>query len=323
MSQILLTLILLLSCATAQASTDGPIYKAVDLLIARLKEAIQESPPTNERAFISKLTVSENLDKDVERYLRMQLASADFGSFRFLPCDECTAIRAKTAGNQIIVSKGIVDTEALKKYGAELGSGTSAEINLAYTGTRAILDVNSENVDNHKDHWSKHFETGVLGSGKYGRIFSITLGQFISGEGTPNGISAALSERMYGIGEFGIAAMFAEADGNQGTYMGIGPLIGFNYNEISGHYWSFGSLLITGRINYGRYSKDNRDISVGLGTKILVGSRYHFSLEGLHGFAINKKTSEDDKDNRNNPTKDNKQLSLPNTLMIGFGLDFG
>lgn len=306
----------------------GPIYDAIDLMVNDLTKDLVELAKVTDKAAVTGISTSENLDPDVRTYLRGKIEGANNGdsAFHFVVCKECLAVRAETDGDQILLKKGVDSQEQMQKIASTLRVSSFADTNLTYTGTRLVLQINVFNTKNGELRWSRSYDSRVLSLVKTGLKISVAIGQMVGlGEkGYPTAISLFVAERIYGFGEFGMVGQFNPTQGAFKRDAQIGPMLRVNFNEISGHPWSWGSLLWSFRAAYGWYDSNQRDITLGTGPKLEVGSIYHLSLDYLRGSALSVRDNDKtDQSGETSTASERKPAALPQCLMIGFGFDLG
>ena len=318
---------LLILSSQAQAE-GGPIYDAIDQMIAQLTHDLPALTKTVKRIAVTGVKVSENLEQDVSDYLTTKIEGAhqEKMDFRFVQCKECMQLRAEANGSEVVVKKGITDQSELRKITSILGVPAYSEVNLTYTGTKVLLAINTYNAQDQALMWSKSYETRVLSLAKSGFKMGVTVEQLVGFDdnGYPMGLSLFAAERIHGFGEFGLSAFGAMKDGRYKNYVSVGPMLTFNINELSNSYSTWGATLITMRVNYGWFGK-KRDINAGLGTRVDVGSYYHVALEAIQGFSMESKDEQDEEPKDGYTYEDDEEAlkALPFTVMLGFGFAFG
>ena len=307
---------------------DGPIYDAVDYMAALFaKDAA--AMPDHDSVAVAGLAVSGNLSDDIGGYLlsRIEATMGPEGKPRFVQCKDCMALRAEVMGDQVVIKKGVTEQKDLIRFAGQLGVKEYAQVNLAYTGTRAHLQVNAYDAANGSLKWAKSYDTRVLQLAKAGFTIGLSLAQMVAfGDVTsfPMALSAIAAERLYGVGSFGIGGLATTRELDGRSYVSVGPVLALNVNELAQKPWSWGACLVTLRVNYG-WLGQSRDINAGAGLKFEIGSIYHVMIEGMKGFALEteNKAAGDSSAKYESSSSVKHPQSLPAAVLIGFGLDMG
>ena len=314
-------LFLLVLIAFSVAVTANPIYDACDILVEELGEDFEEVSQVLNRSIITSVTVSENIDESARTYIlkRIESISKKQGGFHLAHCKSCFTARAEVDGEDIIIKKGVLTEAELKKIATMYRSSSYSEIDLVYAGKRLILNINIYQIEDGKVRWAKSYSTRLLNLTKLGLVTRLSVNQSIitSEEGSPLGGTATLGERIYGLGDISLYGTFLGGSGKIESYTSFGLLLNLNMNEISKSFWNWGSISLPIKVGFGWYG-GTRDLTIGAGTQLYIGSMYHVSLEYLVGLnAFNEG------DQPGHPTSQNKEDDgFPGAALVGLGISF-
>ena len=266
-----------------QAKTE-PVYRALDDLVGEFKSDLRFLSEFSSKTSIVDITVSKNLGQDIQNYVLSKIESLPTQSnlkFRFIQCKSCFALRAEKEGDQIRVSKGVNTKEELMELVGQTGIDSYTEVRVNYSGFSLRLHINVYSLSKSELLWGKTYSTRLVTLGQSKIHLSLAYSQaFGEKNSQPWGGDLFVAERIYGLGSFGISAMYLKGHGYFHDYIFLSPTIELSINDMFNEHFSWGDIRLIFKFGFGFYNK-KRNFSGGGGIKIKYGNIIYTSLQWI------------------------------------------
>lgn len=269
----------------ADPRSNRSMNDAVDTLVSFFVKNVKKNNHSFGRSAIL-VSVSDRLDPALAPYLSKQMESRMKGAVKaeVVPCFQCEAVRAYSDGNRIVVEKGLDSNDFATKTAQELSLDTFFLADLSYTGNKLNLQVKAIDTAKNEITWEKTYRVHSRFLTDRNFIISFDVGSAYILKATDTedkfglGISTMLGERFYGFGKIGLAFSTVFSVTHFTFNQATGPYVSVNINELSGMYWSWGTLSVFVNPAYAVSQKSIGVLARG-GLQLDFGSFTHVTAE--------------------------------------------
>lgn len=315
------------SSAQDSQSAHGPaLYEATDLLVDYFAKDFESLTLKSKKTAIVNFSISENLPGSIREYVIKKIESAaknyKQGPLILMQCIECLSLQAVSKGDEVFIKKGITDRKQLDQVMKRLGIRNHLDAHLTFTGSELVLQLSLVEADQ-KVSWAQEYRSQYRLQDSSPWMLGLSMqGSFFmkSSFPTPKVIRVYTGQRVYGLGNIGMALSMYEKTDQLDSIMEFDGFFELNHNEFFAKYWKHINLLYVaelGVVDFNSYLQ----LSLGLGARVKLGRYFHVSLITKGFTHVQKPQSDKPVYNPNGPSILNTNESLPPAVLFGVGFD--